>query len=141
MRPHEFIHRIVSHFSEMDESEARDLHSDATQDYKDRLDAAKAKEISNMERLKEVNAHTDWERDKKGVEPTVRRIETLNVQDRLVLKCESWMVRYGFAIAFIVIYPIVRGYMNGEEGGEEGEGGQELEFMKLFTAYQKMKKV
>lgn len=135
MRPTEFLNRLVSRFADMDESQLSELHADATKDYKERLTIAQSKEISNLARLKEIERKSI---DKDAPEP--RAFEKITVQDKMIMKCEHWATRYGLALGYIVSIPIIRAYMNGDAEPEGEGGGDDMEFLRLLSAYQKMKK-
>lgn len=132
MRIFKLVHQITSRFADMDESELNDLYGEAQHDYKEALARAKAKEISNTKRATAIAKNNDNPQD--GFVPP--KEEKFTVADRAVLLAEKWYVRYGIAISYIVIVPLIRDYMN---GGEDMGQDEESEMMEFAQAYAKMK--
>lgn len=133
MRVHKLMHQVVMRFSAMDESEALELWTEADKDYKEAVDQAKAKKRWNAQRLVDIANN----KDKPDYKPVAEQV--LTVQDKMVMLAEKWYARYGFAIAYIVMVPMIRDYMNGDQDGQR-EMDEDEEMLMMMKMMRNMKR-
>lgn len=138
MRFYRLFHQLVTRFSAMDESEAVSLHGEAEKSYMDEVAEAKSKKANNIKRAELIAANAAAP-SKDFVAP---KEEILTAGNRLALLAETWYMRYGFAISYIVAVPAVRDYMNGESGSDEDndEDAEMMDMLKMMQKYKKYKK-
>lgn len=130
MRLYDLLHNVVMNFAEMDPSEAERVKADAIKDYDERLAEAKSKQINNAKRVEALAK----QKENPGAEIVVPPYQQLNKIDTLILKAEGWVMRYGVAIAYIVIMPLIRSWMNNGTMGDDDNEDKEFEKMMGFFA-------
>ena len=131
MRIYRLLHQLTLRFSAIDESEAMELNTEAQSSYEEALQKAKYKIQSNNIRKDEIIANSN------DPNKPVRKLEVLTAGDRAVLLAEKWYIRYGFAISYMFLVPMIRKMMDGETDEPKDD---DMDDLKAFMAYMKFKK-
>lgn len=113
MRLNTFFYKFVEKHAELDPAELENLRNDGQNSYNQTLAKANAKIVINIKRTEEIAANAGIPDYKPN------KLEVFTWEEKLVLKCENWIIRYGIAYLSMFLQPIVRAYMNGELESKE----------------------
>lgn len=113
MRIYNLLHELVMKFAPMDEIQANNMLNDATNYY--------AVMLQELKDVKEHNLYaTNYnssESDKPDFKP--KDLKPITPKLKIIELMEHVFARYGFAIGYMILVPMIQRFMNGVSDQEE----------------------
>lgn len=113
MRIYNLLHELVNKFAPMDEIQGNQMLNDATNYYANILQELKDVEEHNVY----VTNYNSSESDKPDF--VAKMLKPVTPKLKLVKSMEHVFARYGFAIGYMILVPMIQRFMNGVSDEEE----------------------
>lgn len=130
MKIHQLLHQLVQTFAPMDERTSADLSGKASDEY-GKIQLSHEQKKAHNDLANEFNKNL-----KENEDPTPLKGYTIG--EKIVAFCENWWMQYLIGVAFIILVPIIRNYINGspqEDNRGDDDDVQEFEAFKRFKRF------
>lgn len=113
MRIYNLLHELVNKFAPMDEIQSNNMLNDATNYY--------ANILAELKEVKEHNIYAANYNSTESEKPdfVAKMLKPITPKLKAIEFMEHVFARYGFAIAYMILVPMIQRFMNGVSEEEE----------------------